>query len=143
MNKILMGMALLTIAACSRVPTNINDDKVFFAFDSAEVSKPMKKDLKSQSLYMKKNRDQNVILEGHCDERGSTEYNLTLGALRAGNAAHVMIDDGIEPERIKTISYGKEHPQYLGTGEEVWAKNRNVTTKVKTQKTTTKTVDKE
>ena len=53
-----------------------------------------------------------------------------MGALRAGNAAHVMIYEGIEPERIKTISYGKENPIYPGTGEEVWAKNRNTTTVV-------------
>ncbi len=138
MKKIALGVVLLAFAACTRVPTNINDDKVFFAFDSAEVSKPAKKDLKSQSLYMKKNRNQNIILEGHCDERGSTEYNLALGALRAGNAAHVIIHDGIEPERIKTISYGKERPQYLGTGEEVWAKNRNVTTKTVTTETNQK-----
>ena len=56
--------------------------------------------------------------------------NLALGALRAGNAAHVLIAEGIEPERIETISYGKNRPQYLGTGEEVWAKNRNATTTV-------------
>ena len=108
---------------------NINDDKVFFAFDSAEITPGAKKDLEAHSLYMKKHDDVNVVLEGHCDERGSTEYNLALGALRAGNAAHTMIKDGIEPERIKTISYGKENPQYPGSGEEIWAKNRNVTTK--------------
>ena len=122
---------LLALAACGGVPSNIDDDKVFFAFDSAEITSEAKHDLESQSLYMKKHKDANVVLEGHCDERGSTEYNLALGALRAGNAAHVMIKDGIEPERIKTISYGKENPQYPGTGEKVWAKNRNVTTKTK------------
>ena len=58
------------------------------------------------------------------------EYNLALGALRAGNAAHVLIRNDIEPERIKTISYGKENPIYSGTGEKVWAKNRNATTRV-------------
>ncbi|MBO7643330.1 MAG: OmpA family protein [Alphaproteobacteria bacterium] len=131
MKKTLFIPALLTLAACSSVPNNINDDKVFFAFDSAEITNDAKKDLQSQSLYMKENKDVNVVLEGHCDERGSTEYNLALGALRAGNAAHVMIKDGIEPKRIKTISYGKEKPQYPGTGEKVWAKNRNVTTKTK------------
>ena len=125
---------LLALAACSGVPSNINDDKVFFAFDSADISSGAKKDLESQSLYMKKNQDVNVVLEGHCDERGSTEYNLALGALRAGNAAHVLMKDGIEPRRIKTISYGKEKTQYPGTGEKVWAKNRNVTTKTQTQK---------
>ena len=131
MKKIMFVPVLLALAACSGTPNAINDDKVFFAFDSAEITSGAKKDLVAQSTYMKKHDDVNVVLEGHCDERGSTEYNLALGALRAGNAAHVMIKDGIEPERIKTISYGKENPQYLGTGEEVWAKNRNVTTKTK------------
>jgi len=132
MNKILFGIAAVSMVACSRVPSQINEDKVFFAFDSAEISDASAKDLKSQSLYLKKNPDVNVVLGGHCDERGSVEYNLALGALRAGNAAHVMIKDGIEPARIKTISYGKENPQFPGTGEEIWAKNRNVTTNVQT-----------
>ena len=131
MKKIMFIPMLLALAACASAPSNINDDKVFFAFDSAELNSCSQKELKAQSLYMKKHPDVKVVLEGHCDERGSTEYNLALGALRAGNAAHALIKDGIEPERIKTISYGKENPQYPGTGEEVWAKNRNVTTKVK------------
>ncbi len=130
MKTIYLTLALFTIAACSHVPSKINDDKVFFAFDSAVVTDEMQDELESQALYMKKNPEKNITLEGHCDERGSTEYNLALGALRAGNSAHIMINDGIEPTRIKTISYGKEKPQYLGTGEKVWAKNRNVTTKV-------------
>ena len=129
MKKILLSVAALGMAACAG-PDHINDDKVFFAFDSAEISDEARESLEDQSLYMKKNPNINVILEGHCDERGSTEYNLALGALRAGNTAHVMIADGIEPDRIKTISYGKERPQYPGTGEEVWALNRNSTTKV-------------
>ncbi len=131
MKKYLSILAMLGLAACSGVPSNINEDKVFFAFDSAQISKDAKKDLKGQALYLKKHADEKVLLAGHCDERGSTEYNLALGALRAGNAAHVLIAEGIEPARIKTISYGKNKPQYLGTGEKVWAKNRNVTTHVK------------
>lgn len=129
MNKFLLTIIALGMVACVG-PDHINDNKVFFAFDSAAISDDSRTELESQSLYMKNNPDINVILEGHCDERGSTEYNLALGALRAGNAAHVLIADGIEPERIKTISYGKERPQYPGTGEEVWALNRNSTTKV-------------
>lgn len=129
MNKILLAGIALGMVACAG-PDHINDNKVFFAFDSAAISDDSRTELESQSLYMKNNPDINVILEGHCDERGSTEYNLALGALRAGNAAHVLISEGIEPERIKTISYGKERPQYPGTGEEVWALNRNSTTKV-------------
>lgn len=127
---IILGLVALTGCHGTNMPSKINDEKVFFAFDSAVVPSDMEQNLKGQSLYMKKNKDVNIVLEGHCDERGSTEYNLALGALRAGNAAHVLTKDGIEPSRVRTISYGKERPQYLGTGEEVWAKNRNATTKI-------------
>ncbi len=130
MRNILLIFSLMILVGCSSIPSNINDDKIFFAFDSAEISEASAENLTEQSLYMKKNPEKNITLEGHCDERGSVEYNLALGALRAGNAAQTLIKEGIEPERLKTISYGKEKPQYLGTGEEVWAKNRNVTTKV-------------
>lgn len=131
MKKSFAILALLATAACSGVPSNIDGDQVFFAFDSAEISKDAKKDLKKQALYLKKNTDKQITLQGRCDERGSTEYNLALGALRAGNATHVLIAEGVEPQRIKTVSYGKENPLYPGTGEKVWAKNRNATTVVK------------
>ena len=111
MNRFLLAAIALGVTACAG-PSQINDDKVFFEFDSAVISDDARDELESQALYMKKNPDVNIILEGHCDE------------------PHVIIADGIEPERIKTISYGKERPQYPGTGEEVWALNRNATTKV-------------
>lgn len=130
MKKSFAILALLATAACSGVPSNIDGDQVFFAFDSAEISKDAKKGLKKQALYLKKNTDKKVTIQGRCDERGSTEYNLALGALRAGNATHVLIAEGVEPERIKTVSFGKENPIYPGSGEEVWAKNRNATTVV-------------
>lgn len=123
---------VMALAAChgAKMPSDINDEKVFFAFDSAVITPEMADNLHGQSLYLKKHPDVNVTMAGHCDERGSTEYNLALGALRAGNAAHVLLKDGIEPDRIKTISYGKNKPQYFGTGEKVWSKNRNATTVV-------------
>ncbi len=130
--KKIMLLALATLmAACSGIPSNIDGDQVFFAFDSAKISDDARDDLESQALYLKKNPDVNITIQGRCDERGSTEYNLALGALRAGNAAHVLIRNDIEPKRIKTISYGKENPIYKGTGEKVWAKNRNATTVVR------------
>ena len=131
MKKYFFIFAALSIAACTHVPSNITGNQVFFDFDSAEISDDARDELKSQALYMKKNPDTTIVIEGHCDERGSTEYNLALGALRAGNAAHVIIQNGVESERIKTVSYGKEKPIYTGTGEEVWSKNRNATTRVK------------
>lgn len=131
MKKYLFIFAALSIAACTHTPSDIDGDQVFFAFDSAEISNDARDALESQALYMKKNPDTTIVIEGHCDERGSTEYNLALGALRAGNAAHVIIQDGVESERIKTVSYGKEKPIYPGSGEEVWQKNRNATTRVR------------
>lgn len=131
MKKYFFIFAAISIAACTHVPSNIDSNQVFFDFDSAKISDTARQELESQALYMKKNPDTTIVIEGHCDERGSTEYNLALGALRAGNAAHIIIQDGVESERIKTVSYGKEKPIYTGTGEEVWSKNRNATTRIK------------
>ena len=131
MKKYLAIFGALTIAACTHVPSNIEGNQVFFDFDSAKISDDARDKLESQALYMKKNPDTTIVIEGHCDERGSTEYNLALGALRAGNAAHVIIQNGVESERIKTVSYGKEKMLYTGSGEEVWSKNRNATTRIK------------
>ena len=130
MKKYTFVLMALAFAACTRVPSDINGNHAFFDFDSARISDDARDELESQSLYMKKNPDTTIVIEGRCDERGSTDYNLALGALRAGNAAHVIIQDGVESERIKTVSYGKEKPIYAGTGEKVWSKNRNTTTRV-------------
>ena len=111
MKKTILTLSILITAACVRAPEELNGQQVFFAFDSAEISTDAKKDLKAQALYMKQNPDVKITMQGRCDERGSTEYNLALGALRAANASHIMIENGIEPERIKTVSYGKETAQ--------------------------------
>jgi peptidoglycan-associated lipoprotein len=71
-----------------------------------------------------KYRDYKLVIEGHCDERGTAEYNLALGEKRATEAAKYLTDLGIEKERIKTISYGKEMPLDKGHDEAAWAKNR-------------------
>jgi peptidoglycan-associated lipoprotein len=132
MKKLLLCFGVMALAACSgiREPAQLDGQKAYFAFDSADISEKSRDNLLGQSLYIKNHKDTKIVIEGHCDERGSTEYNLALGALRAGNAAHVLIKDGIGKEKIKTISYGKEKPQVPGTGESVWAQNRNATTRV-------------
>ncbi|MDR0726481.1 MAG: peptidoglycan-associated lipoprotein Pal [Rickettsiales bacterium] len=112
-------------------PADMNGQKVFFAFDSSDISEEAKDNLLGQSLYMKNHKDTKVQIAGNCDERGSTEYNLALGARRANAAKTVLVKDGIESSRISTISYGKERPAVKGTGEKVWAQNRNATTSVK------------
>ena len=112
-------------------PTDLNNQRVFFAFNSAEISDEAEHNLLGQSLSMKNHEDTKIQIAGNCDERGSTEYNLALGARRANAAKRVLVNDGIDASRISTISYGKERPLVKGTGEDVWKFNRNATTTVK------------
>jgi len=131
----LAGVAAI-LAACggsSKVtePADLNDQRVFFAFNSSEISDAARVNLLGQSLYMKNHEDVKIQIAGNCDERGSTEYNLALGARRANAAKDVIVKDGVSAKRISTISYGKERPLVQGTGENVWKWNRNATTTVK------------
>ncbi len=112
-------------------PANLNDQRVFFGFNSAEISEEAKDNLLGQALYMKNHADTKIQIAGNCDERGSVEYNLALGARRANAAKNVIVKDGVDAKRISTISYGKERPLVKGTGESVWKWNRNATTTVK------------
>ena len=131
---LLAGVAGM-LAACggSSVvePTDLNDQRVFFAFNSSEISDEANENLLGQALYMKNHEDVKIQIAGNCDERGSTEYNLALGARRANAAKRVIVNDGVDASRISTISYGKERPLVKGTGEDVWKYNRNATTTVK------------
>ncbi|MDR1206988.1 MAG: OmpA family protein [Rickettsiales bacterium] len=105
-----------------------NNRRVFFDFDSSMITDEAKRDLQTQSEYLKQNPDVNIIIEGNCDERGTREYNLALGARRADASKRTIVSDGIDGSRIKTISYGKDHPWKNGAGEDVWRWNRNTTT---------------
>jgi len=131
----LAGVAAI-LAACggsSKVtePADLNDQRVFFAFNSSEISDAARLNLLGQSLYMKNHENVKIQIAGNCDERGSTEYNLALGARRANAAKDVIVKDGVSAKRISTISYGKERPLVQGSGEKVWKWNRNATTTVK------------
>ena len=131
----LAGVAAI-LAACggsSKItePADLNDQRVFFAFNSSEISDAARTNLLGQALYMKNHENVKIQIAGNCDERGSTEYNLALGARRANAAKDVIVKDGVSAKRISTISYGKERPLVQGTGEKVWKWNRNATTTVK------------
>ena len=105
-------------------------DTVFFAFDSSALSAEAQSALDTQVAWLKKHDDVNVIVQGHCDDRGTREYNLALGERRANAVKQYLVSQGIEESRISTISYGKERPAVLGNNEAAWAQNRRAITVV-------------
>jgi peptidoglycan-associated lipoprotein len=105
-------------------------DRVFFDFDKFSVRPDQQSTLNKQVAWMKANPSVTVVIEGHCDERGTREYNLALGERRANSVKDYLVGAGVNPERVKTISYGKERPVALGSNEEAWSQNRRGVTKV-------------
>ena len=101
---------------------------VFFDFDSAALSYDAQVTLSRQAAFLQLNPEAVVVVEGHCDERGTREYNLALGDRRASAARDFLLAKGIDAARIRTVSYGKERPAMLGSNEEAWAKNRRAAT---------------
>lgn len=99
-------------------------DRVFFAFDQYDLSNEAQATLRAQADWLRQFPAVNVTIEGHCDERGTREYNLALGERRATAAKNYLVALGIDASRIETVSYGKERPAVLGNGEDAWAQNR-------------------
>ena len=97
---------------------------VYFDFDSAQVKESERAKAETAAEYLKKNTVGGVIVEGHCDERGSREYNLALGERRAMAVRNYLQSLGLEAGRIQTKSFGKEKPVAMGHDEESWSKNR-------------------
>jgi peptidoglycan-associated lipoprotein len=100
-------------------------ETAYFDFDKSELRKDTRDVLsKNADIMLKTKTDVKVKIEGHCDERGSAEYNLALGERRAKSALQYLLTLGVPANRLSTISYGKEKPAVQGDNEEVWAKNR-------------------
>jgi len=95
-----------------------------FDFDKFNLKPEAREILKQHADFLAKNKDINVTIEGHCDERGTAEYNLALGERRAKEALKYLKELGINAKRMKTVSYGKEKPLDQGHNEDAWAKNR-------------------
>ena len=100
------------------------NQNIHFQFDSAELSSMAKMILKEKADWLKDNYAATVTIEGHCDERGTTEYNLALGERRASAAKAYLVNLGIAASRLNTISYGEERPIDYGKNEEAYRKNR-------------------
>lgn len=106
-------------------------DQVLFSYDSAIITDSAKEILKNQAGWLNSDYSISVTIEGHCDERGTREYNIALGERRANAVKKFLIGSGVEASRIKVISYGKEKPAFFGSSESVMAKNRRAVTVVK------------
>ena len=105
-------------------------DRIFFGYDKFTVVPDQGSILDKQAKWMKANPSVTVRVEGHCDERGTREYNLALGERRANSVKDYLVAAGVNPDRIKTISYGKERPVALGSTDAAWKQNRRGVTKV-------------
>ena len=104
--------------------TDVEFEPVYFGFDASNLASSELAKIEAVAQPLKENADRVVIVEGNCDERGSNEYNLELGSLRAISIRDYLAQLGIDGNRIQTKSYGEEKPAVQGAGEEAWARNR-------------------
>jgi peptidoglycan-associated lipoprotein len=106
-------------------------DTVNFGTDMYDIDATARGILDSQAQWLNRYPNTRVTLEGHCDERGTREYNLALGQRRANSARDVLVASGVSGSRISVISYGKDRPAQLGSSEDAWAQNRRAVTVVR------------
>jgi peptidoglycan-associated lipoprotein len=99
-------------------------ENIYFAFDDFTLDGASQGRVTALGDYLKNNPNAVVQIEGHCDERGSVEYNLALGERRANSVKNFLVQLGVEPARLTTISYGEEKPAAEGRDEQAWSQNR-------------------
>lgn len=105
-------------------------DRVLFGFDRFDLSPDARTTIENQVTWLKRYPGATITVEGHTDERGTREYNLALGERRANSVRDYMIALGVEPNRVKTISFGKERPVDPASSEDAWTRNRRAVTVV-------------
>jgi peptidoglycan-associated lipoprotein len=105
-------------------------DRVYFDYDQYAVRADADPILEKQAAWLQRYPQVRVRIEGNCDERGTREYNMALGARRANAVRDYLVGRGVAAGRIETVSYGKERPIDPGTGEDAWAHNRNAHTDI-------------
>ncbi len=107
-----------------KAPDMVMQEDIYFEFDKSTLTPIAQDNLLRKAEWLRENPDSTVTIEGHCDERGTNEYNLALGDRRAESAKAFLTDLGIDPTRLTTISYGEERPVDPRSAEEAWEKNR-------------------
>ena len=108
----------------SEFAANENLQDIFFDFDKYDIRPGDARILDANAGWLKSNPNHLVLIEGHCDERGTNEYNLALGERRAKSTMNYLVSQGVQASRITIISYGEERPTCTQKSEECWAKNR-------------------
>jgi peptidoglycan-associated lipoprotein len=99
-------------------------DRVFFALDSYNLDGQAQQTLRRQAAWLQQYGQYSIVVEGHCDERGTREYNLALGDRRANAVRNYLVSLGVPTSRVRTVSYGKERPTCTESGESCWSRNR-------------------
>ncbi|AKM11628.1 hypothetical protein AB433_07350 [Croceicoccus naphthovorans] len=107
---------------------SVASDTVYFDTDRFNIDSADMATLQSQAQWLMQYANKRITIEGHCDERGTREYNLALGEKRANAAKNYLVSLGIAASRISTVSYGKERPVAMGSDESSWAQNRRAVT---------------
>ena len=102
----------------------VMQEDIYFEFDKSTLTPAAQENLTRKAAWLRENSNATVTIEGHCDDRGTNEYNLALGDRRADSAKAFLVDLGIAASRLTTISYGEERPLCTQQTEECWAKNR-------------------
>ena len=144
-NILLVIFATLILSACSTAKKSGNvdgdvytgketveylasgvPDRIFFATNKSSLTTASRATLRKQATYLRKNKNLNVTIEGHADERGTREYNLALGERRALEVRDFLIVKGVSGKKIRVVSFGEEKPLKSASNEKAWAENRRV-----------------
>ena len=107
---------------------NSADDTIYFETDQHFISDKSARALRAQARWLRQYPEKRILIEGNCDERGTREYNYALGNRRAFAVRDFLISQGVPSYRIKTVSYGKDKPEFLGANETAWSLNRRAVT---------------
>ena len=118
------NVKLTAVDGSTGMPVNLSFEPIYFDFDKYEVKSESMPAIRHNAEILAKNPTVHIVIEGNCDERGTTEYNLALGQERAVAVYRALKAESIAASRMKTISYGKERPVDPGHTEQAWAKNR-------------------
>ena len=114
----------VAVAPVPKIPDAVMQEDIYFEFDKSTLTPAAQDNLMRKAEWLRENPDATATIGGHCDDRGTNEYNLALGDRRAESAKAFLVDLGIDASRLTTISYGEERPVDPRNNEEAWAKNR-------------------